>query len=159
MSGQHLYSSPLAERYASKAMLELWAPQARHGLWRRLWLALAEAERELGATDESGREVVTEEGLAQMRAHLDDIDFEKVAAFERRFRHDVMAHVYAFGDVAPAARPYLHLGATSAFVTDNADLIIMRDGLRLLLGRLIAVLSALERFAARYARIPCLAYT
>ena len=81
------------------------------------------------------------------------------ARYERRFRHDVMAHIHAFGDQAPAARPYLHLGATSAFVTDNADLIVMRDGLRLLLGRLIAVLGALEQFATRHAGLPCLAYT
>jgi adenylosuccinate lyase len=94
-----------------------------------------------------------------MRAHLDDADLEAAARYERRFRHDVMAHIHAFGDQAPAARPYLHLGATSAFVTDNADLIVMRDGLRLLLGRLIAVLTALERFATRQASLPCLAYT
>jgi adenylosuccinate lyase len=94
-----------------------------------------------------------------MRAHLDDADLAVAARYERRFRHDVMAHIHAFGDQAPAARPYLHLGATSAFVTDNADLIVMRDGLRLLLGRLIAVLGALERFAGRTAGLPCLAYT
>ena len=94
-----------------------------------------------------------------MRAHLDDVDLAAAARYERRFRHDVMAHVHAFGDQAPAARPFLHLGATSAFVTDNADLIVMRDGLRLLLGRLIAVLSALEGFAIRTADLPCLAYT
>src|ERR687886_1319024 len=159
MSGQHQYSSPLAERYASKAMLELWSPQTRHGLWRRLWLALAAAERELGATDESGREVVTEEGLAQMRAHLDDIDFDRVAAFERRFRHDVMAHVYAFGDVAPAARPFIHLGATSAFVTDNADLIVMHRGLELLRAKVIEVLRSLAAFAREWRSEPTLAYT
>jgi adenylosuccinate lyase len=94
-----------------------------------------------------------------MRAHLDDADLDMAARYERRFRHDVMAHIHAFGDQAPAARPYLHLGATSAFVTDNADLVVMRDGLRLLLGRLIAVLSAFERFATRHAALPCLAYT
>src|SRR5918911_2534423 len=159
MRGHQQYSSPLAERYASKAMLELWSPQTRYGLWRRLWLALAEAQRELGATDESGREVVTEEGLAQMRAHLDDIDFDRVAAFERRFRHDVMAHVYAFGDVAPAARPFIHLGATSAFVTDNADLIIMHRGLELLRAKVIEVLRSLAAFAREWRSEPTLAYT
>jgi adenylosuccinate lyase len=122
------------------------------GLWRRLWLALAEAERELGLP-------ITDEALAQMRAHLDDADLAVAARYERRFRHDVMAHIHALGEQAPAARPYLHLGATSCYVTDNADLIIMRDALRLVLGRLIAVLDALGRFAERHAGLPCLAYT
>jgi adenylosuccinate lyase len=146
------WTSPLGTRYASPAMQRLWGEPHRIGLWRRIWLALAEAERELGLP-------ITDEALAQMRAHLDDADLAAAARYERRFRHDVMAHVHAFADQAPAARPYLHLGATSAFVTDNADLVVMRDGLRLLLGRVIAVLSSLEGFAERTARIPCLAYT
>jgi adenylosuccinate lyase len=146
------WRSPLGYRYASPAMQTLWGEPHRIGLWRRLWLALAETERELGLD-------IPEQALAQMRAHLDDADLAAAARYERRFRHDVMAHIHAFGDQAPAARPYLHLGATSAFVSDNADLVVMRDGLRLLLGRLIAVLRALERFASRYANLPCLAYT
>jgi len=146
------WTSPLGSRYASPAMQRLWGGPHRIGLWRRIWLALAEAERELALP-------ITEEALAQMRAHLDDADLAAAARYERRFRHDVMAHVHAFADQAPMARPFLHLGATSAFVTDNADLIVMRDGLRLLLGRVIAVLSALEGFAERSAGIPCLAYT
>ncbi len=146
------WTSPLGTRYASPAMQRLWGEPHRIGLWRRIWLALAEAERELGLP-------ITDEALAQMRAHLDDADPAAAARYERRFRHDVMAHVHAFADQAPAARPFLHLGATSALVTDNADLIVMRDGLRLLLGRVIAVLSALEGFAQRTAGIPCLAYT
>ncbi|HEX5581710.1 MAG TPA: adenylosuccinate lyase [Gemmatimonadaceae bacterium] len=146
------YSSPLAERYASSAMLELWSARHRHGLWRRLWLALAEAERELGVD-------IPGEAIAQMRAHLDDIDFAAVAAYERRFRHDVMAHVHAFGDVAPAARPYLHLGATSAFVTDNADLILMRRGLELLRAKVAGVLQALAVFAREWRDEPTLGYT
>ncbi|HZF73151.1 MAG TPA: adenylosuccinate lyase, partial [Gemmatimonadaceae bacterium] len=124
------YSSPLAERYASEAMLELWSPAKRHGLWRRLWLALAEAERDLGVA-------IPDEAIRQMRAKLDHIDFEAVARYEQRLRHDVMAHVHAFGDVAPAAKPFIHLGATSAYVTDNADLILMRSGLDLLRGRML----------------------
>ncbi len=147
------YASPLSERYASRAMVELWSPQQRHSLWRQIWLALAEAERELGV------EGITDEGLAQMRAHLSDIDFEKAAAFERRFRHDVMAHVHAFGDVAPLARPFIHLGATSAFVTDNADLILMRRGMALLRAKLVDVLAALATFARRWRAEPALAYT
>jgi adenylosuccinate lyase len=146
------WRSPLATRYASPAMQTLWGEPHRIGLWRRLWLALAETERELGLD-------IPAEALTQMRAHLDDADLAAAARYERRFRHDVMAHIHAFGDQAPAARSYLHLGATSAFVTDNADLLVMRDGLRLLLGRLVAVLGALERFASRNAGLPCLAYT
>jgi adenylosuccinate lyase len=146
------WRSPLGSRYASPAMQILWGERHRIGLWRRLWLALAETERELGLD-------IPELALTQMRAHLDDADLDTAARYERRFRHDVMAHIHTFGDQAPAARPFLHLGATSAFVTDNADLIVMRDGLRLLLGRLVAVLGALERFATRHADLPCLAYT
>ena len=152
MSTTQSYSSPLAERYASRAMLELWSPQVRHGLWRRLWLALAEAERELGVE-------IPEEAIRRMRAHVDDIDFEKVAAYERRFRHDVMAHVHAFGDVAPAARPFIHLGATSAFVTDNADLILMRRAMELLRGKMVDVVRVLATFARTWRGEPTLAYT
>ena len=152
MTAYDRYSSPLAERYASKAMLELWSPQMRHGLWRRLWLALAEAEQKLGVP-------IPDEALAQMRAHLDDIDFAAVAVYERRFRHDVMAHVHAFGDVAPAAHKFIHLGATSAFVTDNADLILMRHGLGLLRGKVLRVLRALASFAREWRAEPTLGYT
>jgi len=133
-------------------MLELWSPSRRYGLWRRLWLALAEGERSLGV-------VIPDEALSQMRAHLDDIDFGAVAKYEKEFRHDVMAHVYAFGDVAPAARPFIHLGATSAFVTDNADLILMREGLSVLREKLVAVLAALAGFARRWRAEPTLGYT
>src|SRR5256714_523585 len=152
MSDGSRYESPLATRYASPAMQRLWSEHHRIGLWRRLWLALATEQRRLGLG-------IPESALNEMAAHLDDADLETARGYERRFRHDVMAHIHAFGDQAPAARPYLHLGATSAFVTDNADLVIMRDGLRLLLGRLVAVLGALEKFATRYAKLPCLAYT
>ncbi len=151
MSGDR-WRSPLGSRYASPAMQTLWGERHRIGLWRRLWLALAETQRELGLD-------IPEQAITEMRAHLDDADLDVAARYERRFRHDVMAHIHAFGDQAPAARPYLHLGATSAYVTDNADLVVMRDSLRLLLGRLIAVLAALERFATRHSSLPCLAYT
>jgi adenylosuccinate lyase len=146
------YSSPLAERYASQAMLELWSPATRCGLWRRLWLALAEAERELGVD-------IPDHAIREMRSHLDDIDFDAVARYEKRFRHDVMAHVHAFGDVAPAAKPFIHLGATSAYVTDNADLILMRRGLSLLRGRILDVLRALAEFADKWRDQPTLGYT
>ena len=143
MSDRDRYSSPLAERYASRAMLELWSPRMRYGLWRQLWLALAEAQKELGIA-------IPDEALAQLRAHLDDIDFDVVAAYERRFRHDVMAHVHAYGDVAPAARPFIHYGATSAYVTDNGDLILMRRALELLRGKVVNVLRALAAFAREW---------
>jgi len=146
------YSSPLAERYASQAMLELWSPATRHGLWRRLWLALAEGERELGIA-------IPDDAIRQMRANLDKIDFDAVAAYEKRFRHDVMAHVYAFGDAAPAAKPFIHLGATSAYVTDNADLILMRRGLDLLRDRVLDVLRSLTAFAEKWRDHPTLGYT
>lgn len=146
------YRSPLADRYASAAMLELWSPQVRHGLWRRLWLALAESQRALGID-------IPEAALDEMRAHLDDIDFAAVAEYERRFRHDVMAHVHAFGDVAPAARGVIHLGATSCYVTDNGDLIQMRRGLELVRARLVGVLRTLAAFAAHWKAEPTLGYT
>ncbi len=146
------WRSPLGSRYASPAMQRLWGEPHRIGLWRRVWLALAESERELGLD-------IPDAALAEMRAHLDDADLATAAEYERRFRHDVMAHVHHFGDQAPTARPFLHLGATSAFVTDNADLLVMRAGLRLILGRLLKVLDALGAFAERHASEPCLAYT
>jgi adenylosuccinate lyase len=146
------YSSPLAERYASQAMLALWSSDRRYGLWRRLWLALAEAERALGVP-------IPDEAIAQMRAHVDGIDYELVASYEKRLRHDVMAHVHAFADAAPAARPFIHLGATSAYVTDNTDLILMREGLGVLRAKVVAVLGELDRFARRWRDEPALGYT
>jgi adenylosuccinate lyase len=146
------YSSPLADRYASAAMLELWSPATRHGLWRRLWLALAESERELGVK-------LPEDAIGQMRANLDNIDFDAVAKYEKRFRHDVMAHVHAYGDVAPKAKPFIHLGATSAYVTDNADLILMRRGLDMLRARALDVLRSLAAFAEQWRDQATLGYT
>ncbi len=147
-----IYSSPLSERYASKAMLTLWGPQERYGLWRRLWLALAESQQQLGIA-------IPDDAIAAMRAHLDDIDFASVADYERKFRHDVMAHVHAFGDVAPAARKFIHLGATSCYVTDNAELILMRRGLGLLRTKLLDALEALGGFAREWKDMPALGYT
>ncbi|MEI6738849.1 MAG: adenylosuccinate lyase [Gemmatimonadaceae bacterium] len=147
-----IYSSPLAERYASPAMLTLWGPSRRYGLWRRLWLALAESQQELGIA-------IPDAAITAMRAHLDDIDFAAVAEYERRFRHDVMAHVHAFGDVAPDARKFIHLGATSCYVTDNAELILMREGMALLRDKLLEALSALAGFAEQWQSLPALGYT
>ena len=133
-------------------MQALWGERRRIGLWRRLWLALMETQKELGLE-------IPDAALTQMRAHLDDADLDKAAEYERRLRHDVMAHIHHLGDQAPAARPYIHLGATSAFVTDNADLLLMREAMVLLLGRIGAVLVALAKQARRYRALPCLAYT
>ncbi len=146
------YSSPLAERYASREMLALWSPAKRYGLWRRMWLALAECERELGVD-------IPDAALAAMRGHLDDIDFGRVAEHEQRLRHDVMAHVHAFADVAPAARRVIHLGATSADITDNADLMLMRQALGVLRKKVIAVLRSLATFARTWRDEPTLGYT
>src|SRR3954469_115874 len=152
MSDRDRYTSPLSERYASNAMLELWSPRMRYGLWRQLWLALAEAEKQLGLD-------IPDNAIVQMREHLDDIDFDAVAAYEKRFRHDVMAHVHAFGDMAPAAKAFIHLGATSAYVTDNADLIMMRRGLELLRARVLDVIRTLAEFAEKWRDQPTLGYT
>jgi adenylosuccinate lyase len=133
-------------------MLELWSPASRYGLWRRLWLALAESERELGMA-------IPDDAIRQMRGNLDKIDFDAVGAYEKRFRHDVMAHIHAFGDVAPAAKPFIHLGATSAYVTDNTDLVLMRRGLDLLRSRVLDVLRSLTAFAEKWRDQPTLGYT
>lgn len=146
------YESPLATRYASPTMQRLWSPEHRAALWRRLWLALAEEQQRLGIA-------IPDEALAQMRAHLDDADLGAVREHERRLRHDVMAHIHHFGEQAPAARPFLHLGATSCFVTDNADLLVLREATGLLLGRLVAVLRGLRAFALTNRSTPTVAYT
>jgi adenylosuccinate lyase len=146
------YNSPLAERYASRAMLALWSRQTRYSLWRSLWLALAESQRELGVA-------IPDSALTQMKAKANDIDFDSVAVYEKKLRHDVMAHVHAFGDVAPDARPFIHLGATSAFVTDNADLILMRRALWLLRDRVTEVVRVLADFAREWRAEPTLGYT
>lgn len=146
------YQSPLQGRYASEAMRRLFGDQRRFSTWRRIWLALAEAQQELGLE-------VSDEQLAQMRAHLDDIDFDAAAGYERKLRHDVMAHIHAFGDVAPAARPIIHLGATSQFVNCNYDLLTMREGLDVLLGYLANIVDALGRFAQTWRDLPTLGFT
>ena len=150
--GNDVYRSPLASRYASPYMLHLFSPDSRFQTWRRLWTALARAQHELGLP-------VTAEQVAELEAHITDIDYDTAAAREREVRHDVMAHVYAYGKAAPTAAGILHLGATSCYVTDNADLILYRDGLRYLRKQLLAVLVNLADFARRYAATPTLGYT
>ncbi|MCH8204288.1 MAG: adenylosuccinate lyase [Candidatus Hydrogenedentes bacterium] len=146
------YVTPLVERFATKEMAELWGAQRKFSTWRRCWIALAEAEKELGLA-------ITDEQIDEMRAHVDDIDFDAARDYEQRFRHDVMAHVHAFGDVAPKAKPIIHLGATSCFVGDNTDLILMREGLELLLGKAVNVLAHLKAFAEKYKDLPTLGFT
>ncbi|MFY9343237.1 MAG: adenylosuccinate lyase [Planctomycetota bacterium] len=146
------FDHPLIERYASRDMARLFSPRVRHGTWRDLWIALAQAQHELGFP-------VTKEQVEELRAHRNQFDWEKVATYEKQLRHDVMAHVHHFGDLCPKARPIIHLGATSCFVTDNADLLIYRDALRLITLRLGAVLRALATFADRWKAEPCLGYT
>ncbi len=154
------WDNPLATRYASREMLQLWGPQRKFSTWRRLWVALAEAQHELGLTTEDGRTPrITSAQLEELRSHVDDIDFAKADAYERRFRHDVMAHIHAYGDVCPQARSIIHLGATSCYVTDNTDLILMREGLTLLRDRLVGVIAALARFAEQWRDTPTLGFT
>ena len=147
-----VYTSPLASRYASPYMLHLFSPDSRFQTWRRLWVALARAQHQLGLP-------ITARQVQELEAHITDIDYEVAAAREREVRHDVMAHVYAYGKAAPSAAGILHLGATSCYVTDNADLILYRDGLRYLRGQLLSVLADLATFARRYAAVPTLGYT
>ena len=146
------YESPLEGRYASEAMRRVFSPDHRYGTWRRLWLALAEAEHELGLP-------VTQAQLEQLRAHLDDIDYDAVHAYEVKVRHDVMAHVLALGDLCPEARPIIHLGATSCYVTDNADLLLLREALGLIRAKVCEALRALGDFAMKTKDIPCLGLT
>ena len=146
------YESPLSSRYASDYMLRLFSQRTRIETWRRLWTELAAAEHALGLP-------VTEEQVAALREHIADIDFDLAAAREKEVRHDVMAHVYAYGKAAPAAAGIIHLGATSCYVTDNADLILYRDGLRYLRGELVKVIANLAAFAERYKALPTLGYT
>jgi adenylosuccinate lyase len=146
------YENPLTGRYASPEMSALWSEQRKFSTWRRLWVVLAEAERELGLP-------ISEAQIAELAAHTDDIDFAVAAAYERKLRHDVMAHVHAYGDVCLAARPIIHLGATSCYVTDNTDLILIREALQMTARRLATVIDALARFAEQHRSLACLGFT
>jgi len=146
------YVSPLVERNASPEMAELFGAQKKFGTWRRLWLELAKAQKKLGLP-------IKQNQISQMARRLDDIDFKKAADFEKRFRHDVVAHIHTFAKVAPKAAPIIHLGATSCFVGDNADLIIMREALQMTAGKLAAVINLLGKFAKKHRDLPTLGYT
>ena len=146
------YKNPLEERYASQEMLYNFSPNNKFQNWRKLWIALAEIEKQLGLN-------ISDEQIQQLKDNVDNIDYEKAAEYEKKFRHDVMAHVHAYGDVAPLAKSIIHLGATSAFVGDNTDLIQMRDGLLILKKKLVNVIHSLSEFALKYKDLPTLGFT
>ncbi|MEI6579057.1 MAG: adenylosuccinate lyase [Eubacteriales bacterium] len=146
------YESPLNSRYASTEMQYLFSPDFKFRTWRKLWIALAESEMELGLN-------ITPEQIAEMKANAEDINYEVAAERERLVRHDVMAHVFAFGELCPKAKPIIHLGATSCYVGDNTDVIIMTEALNLLLKKLVNLIDVLSRFSLEYKDLPCLAFT
>ncbi|MCA9126715.1 MAG: adenylosuccinate lyase [Planctomycetales bacterium] len=152
MSENFVYDNPLISRYASREMSRLWSTEERSRLWRQLWIILAECEQELGLP-------ITDQQIEQMKQHETDIDLQVVREYERRQRHDVMAHVHAFGEQCPDARGIIHWGATSCYVTDNADLVLIRRGLELVVRRLAGVISQLAEFAKQHRALPCLAFT
>ena len=152
MSNTEIYNSPLASRYASDYMLRLFSQDTRIRTWRRLWVSLARAEMKLGLP-------ITAEQVEDLEAHIGDIDYETAAKREKEVRHDVMAHVYTYGLAAPSAAGIIHLGATSCYVTDNADLVIYRDGLSYLRRELLGVIGNLADFAEKYKALPTLGYT
>ncbi len=149
---QDIYQNPLVERYSSEEMLNIFSPLNKFSNWRKLWIALAESEQALGLN-------ISEEQIEEMKAHIYDIDFEMAAMYEKKFRHDVMAHVHTYGEQCPKAKPIIHLGATSAYVGDNTDLIVMREGLNLVRNKLAVLIDKLSIFAEETKDIPTLGYT
>ena len=149
---KNVYETPLASRYASQDMLYLFSPDKKFSTWRKLWVALAKSEKKLGLP-------ISDEQIEEMEAHIYDIDYEYAAKMESELRHDVMAHVHAFGKVCPRAMPIIHLGATSCYVTDNTDIIIVREALILLRSKLVRLISRLSKFADEYKNLPTLGFT
>lgn len=147
------YINPLVERYASSEMQYIFSPDFKFSTWRKLWVYLAEAEKELGL------DIISDEMIEKMKENIHNIDYELAKSYEKKLLHDVMAHIHTFSDLVPIAKPIIHLGATSAYVVDNTDLIQMRDGLILVKKRLLIVISKLKDFAIKYASIPTLSYT
>ncbi len=146
------YQSPLSERYASKEMQYIFSPDMKFRTWRRLWIALAEIEKELGLD-------ITQEQIDELKEHKDDINYDVAKAREKEVRHDVMSHVYAYGVQCPKAKGIIHLGATSCYVGDNTDIIIMTDALKLVRKKLVNVIAALSKFADEYKDQPTLGFT
>ena len=153
------YTSPLSERYASKEMQAVFSPDMKFRTWRRLWIALAEAENELGLLGEDGKPAVSPAQIEELKAHAEDINYEEAKAREKLVRHDVMSHVYAYGLQCPSAKGIIHLGATSCYVGDNTDIIIMKKELAIIQGKLLSVIDELSRFALKYKDMPTLAFT
>jgi adenylosuccinate lyase len=149
---KNTYESPLNSRYASSEMQEIFSPDMKFKTWRRLWIALAEAEKELGLN-------ITNEQIEELKSQKDNINYELAEAKEKEFRHDVMAHIHAYGELCPSAKGIIHLGATSCYVGDNTDIIIMHEGLKILKKKLIAVISKLTEFALKYKDLPTLGFT
>ena len=147
------YQSPLSERYASKEMQYIFSPDKKFKTWRKLWIALAETEYELGLSS------VTKEQIEELKAHADDINFDVAKAREKEVRHDVMSHVYAYGVQCPNAKGIIHLGATSCYVGDNTDIIVMTEALKLVRSKLVNVIAELSSFAMKYKDLPTLAFT
>ena len=152
------YESPLSERYASREMQYIFSPDMKFRTWRRLWIALAETEKELGLS-QNGKPVITEEQIQELKAHAEDINYEVAKAREKEVRHDVMSHVYAYGQQCPKAAGIIHLGATSCYVGDNTDIIVMTEALRLVKKKLVTVIGVLADFADKYKAQPTLAFT
>lgn len=146
------YNSPFNARYASREMQYIYSPDFKFKTWRKLWIALAEAERELGLD-------ITKEQIDELKAHAEDINYDDAAAYEKEFRHDVMAHVHAYGKLCPNAKAIIHLGATSCYVGDNTDVITMREALRLIKKKLVNAMAAVAKFADEYKDMPCLGFT
>lgn len=153
------YTSPLSERYASREMQYIFSPDKKFKTWRRLWIALAEAENELGLLDENGNPAVTKEQIEELKSQADNINYDVAKEREKQVRHDVMSHVYAYGVQCPKAKGIIHLGATSCYVGDNTDVIIMTEALHLIRNKLINVIDELSRFAMKYKSQPTLAFT
>ncbi|MGM9664251.1 MAG: adenylosuccinate lyase, partial [Eubacteriales bacterium] len=144
-----IYENPLCKRYASREMQEIFSDDRKFSTWRKLWIALAESEKELGLDISEGQ-------IEEMRAHINDIDYELAAKREKEVRHDVMAHIFTYGEVCPEAKPIIHLGATSCYVGDNTDVIIQREALLRIRKLLLAAISALSEFADKYKSLPTL---
>ena len=152
MSDYTIYESPFSARYASREMQNLFSAEKKFRTWRRLWIALAESEKELGLP-------VTQEQIDELKAHQDDVNYAVAEAREKVVRHDVMSHVFAYGEQCPLAKPIIHLGATSCYVGDNTDLILMKEAMTLLRGKVLAIIASLAKFAEQYKALPTLAYT
>ena len=152
------YTSPLSERYASKEMQYIFSQDMKFTTWRKLWIALAETEMELGLSQD-GKSVITQEQIDELKAHVDDINYDVAKEREKLVRHDVMSHVYAYGQQCPKAAGIIHLGATSCYVGDNTDIIIMNEALKLVHKKLISVIAELANFADKYKNQPTLAFT